>query len=259
MAVFYIPGKTSVMEQKSMAEAFPFLMEKQHIVSLVGAGGKTSLMYGMAEVLCQKGHKVLVTTSTHIAYPDISVMAETIADVERIWEQGSYAVIGTAASEEKLSMPDEALLTQAMSRADSVLIEADGARRLPCKAPGSHEPVILPSCDIVVGVLGLDALGKPIAEVCFRPERVAEICRRSRKSIAKQSAGEVSEQSLLTEQDLAGLMSSKEGLRKSVENRTYYAVLNKCDDAERMKGAAVIANELMETGISNIVVSSFRR
>ena len=27
---------------------FPFLMEKGHIVSLVGGGGKTTLMYAMA-------------------------------------------------------------------------------------------------------------------------------------------------------------------------------------------------------------------
>ena len=229
-----------------MAEAFPFLKEKRHVISLVGAGGKTSIMYGMAEAFCERGHRVLVTTSTHIARPDERVMADTLEEAEALWQQGNYAVIGRAVSEKKLGMPDERLLAEAMARADSVLIEADGARRLSCKAPGSREPVILPQCDIVVGVLGLDALGNRIEDVCFRPERVAQICRKAGAD-------------LLEEYDMAALLASEDGLRKYVENRRYYAVLNKCDDAERMKQAAVITKELVQKGIFHVVVSRFRR
>lgn len=243
-------GEASVMEPISMTEAFPFLKEKQHVISLVGAGGKTSLMYGMAEGFCKRGHRVLVTTSTHIARPDESVMAHTIEEAEALWRKGSYAVIGRAVSEEKLAMPDEGLLAEAMARADSVLIEADGARRLPCKAPGRCEPVILPQCDIVVGVLGLDALGRAIEDVCFRPEQVAQVC-------GKMGQGRLRD--VLTESDMACLLASEDGLRKSVENRLYYAVLNKCDDVKRMKQASAIAQELAQKGSFHIVASSFRR
>ena len=31
-------------------EALPFLREKSHVVSLVGGGGKTTLLYGMARL-----------------------------------------------------------------------------------------------------------------------------------------------------------------------------------------------------------------
>lgn len=49
-----------------------------------------------------------------------------------------------------------------MQLADIVLIEADGSRRMPCKAPAAHEPVLLPQCDIVLAVAGVSALGESL-------------------------------------------------------------------------------------------------
>ena len=47
-------------------EALPFLREKGHVVSLVGGGGKTTLLYGMARLCAAEGQRVLVSTTTHI-------------------------------------------------------------------------------------------------------------------------------------------------------------------------------------------------
>lgn len=61
-----------------------------------------------------------------------------------------------------------------LSRRAVLLVEADGAARHPLKAHAAHEPQI-PSCaDLVVAVMGLDALGKPLATVVHRPELAAE-------------------------------------------------------------------------------------
>lgn len=57
-----------------------------------------------------------------------------------------------------------------MAEADTVLLEADGAKRHPCKAPAAHEPVLLRSSDIVLAAAGLSAMGKPLQDVCFRLE-----------------------------------------------------------------------------------------
>lgn len=54
-----------------------------------------------------------------------------------------------------------------------VLLEADGAKRMPCKVPAAHEPVLLPESDIVLTVAGLSALGRPLREVCFGWSRPA--------------------------------------------------------------------------------------
>ena len=50
-------------------EALPFLREKSHVVSLVGGGGKTTLLYGMARLCAAEGQRVLVSTTTHIQRP----------------------------------------------------------------------------------------------------------------------------------------------------------------------------------------------
>lgn len=63
-------------------------------LAFVGAGGKTSCMYYVAEECAKAGKRVLVTTSTHILAPKPSVAAHNLEEVERLWKQGRYAVIG---------------------------------------------------------------------------------------------------------------------------------------------------------------------
>ena len=59
--------------------------------------------------------------------------------------------------------------------ADVVLVEADGAKRLPLKAPAEYEPVIPPCADAVAAVAGMDAVGQAVGAVCHRPERVCAL------------------------------------------------------------------------------------
>ena len=111
----------------------------------------------------------------HIMQPPGGVLAQTDAELFRLWKCGSYAVAGTAAHGGKLTAPPQAQLERWMTLADIVLIEADGAKRMPCKAPAAHEPVLLPQCDTVLAVAGLSALRHPLREVCFRAELAAEL------------------------------------------------------------------------------------
>ena len=55
-------------------------------------------------------------------------------------------------------------------------MEADGAKRLPLKAHAPHEPVIPTCARQTVYVLGVDGFGRPIRQVCHRPERYAALC-----------------------------------------------------------------------------------
>ena len=154
---------------------FPFLAEKGHVISLVGGGGKTTLMYNLAAHCARKGWRVLAATTTHIMQPPGGVWAQTDAELFRLWKCGSYAVAGTAAHGGKLTAPPQAQLERWMTLADIVLIEADGAKRMPCKVPAAHEPVLLPESDIVLAVAGLSALGRPLREVCFRLEQACAL------------------------------------------------------------------------------------
>ncbi len=58
---------------------------------------------------------------------------------------------------------------------DNLVTEADGARRRPFKAPKPYEPVVPATVTTMISVIGVDALGRVIADQCHRPMRVAAL------------------------------------------------------------------------------------
>lgn len=212
------------------------------VLSLVGGGGKTTLLYHLARDLQASGHRTAVVTTTKIYRPDRLCLSS--ADCQARWAEGDYAVCGQPVSAEKIGPPGAALLTWLLDRADRVLIEADGARHLPCKVPADHEPVLLPQCDTVLGVVGLSALGKPVAEVCFRPELACALlgCEADHR---------------LTIQDLAHLLLSPQGTRKDVGSRDYRVVLNQCDTPTHRAAALDLAALLARQGHTQTYLTCF--
>lgn len=216
------------------AEAcFPFLKERGHVISLVGAGGKTTLMHHLAQRFVQSGMKTVVMTTTKIFRP--RQFARTIEECRVFWRNGEYAVCGEEAPEGKLCAPKEAVLHALLEEADAVLIEADGAKCMALKAPAAHEPVILPESDIVIGVAGVQVLGETVEKACFRAQHVQQVLRCGKEH-------------RLTERDVAQILLSPEGTRKSVGERTYYIAINKCDDAAWMDKGAEVARVLESRG-----------
>lgn len=197
---------------------FDFVTDgKKHNICLVGGGGKTTVMYELAAMWAACGRRVLVLTSTHILHPADGSFAADAAAVHSLWQQGRYAVIGTPElATGKLTAPPQFLYEELKLQADVILCEADGSKHHPCKAPAAHEPVLLPDSDIVLAVAGTDALGRPLAQACQRPQLSAELLNCSLDSV-------------IDEQMLAALLLSEQGSRKNVGTRTYYIVLNKCD------------------------------
>ena len=214
---------------------FKCLEEKKHIVSLVGAGGKTTVMYQLAEHFANLGKKVLVTTTTHI-FKHASNFAQSVAEVEALWNAGCYAVVGNIEVDtgKLIQLPAEVFKNYS-SLADLVLIEADGAKGWPCKAPAENEPVLLSESDTVIAVMGLDALYHPIKEVCFRLEKVQEVLG-------------VMPEHCLTEEDAVKLLLSEQGAFKNVGQRNCFIVLNKCDDENRLNSALKIKSLLEKEG-----------
>lgn len=207
---------------------------KQHNICFVGGGGKTTVMYELAAAWADCGRKVLVLTSTHILRPADGSFAADAAAVQDLWQQERYAVIGTPElSTGKLTAPPPGLYNELQLQADVILCEADGSRHKPCKAPAAHEPVLLPDCDMVLAVAGMDALGRQLAQACQRPQLAAELLGCSLDSV-------------IDEQMLSVLLLSEQGARKNVGARAYYIVLNKCDlikatQQEKMRWLLVVA------------------
>lgn len=190
---------------------------KKHTICLVGGGGKTTVMYELAAAWAACGRKVLVLTSTHILQPADGSFAADVPAVQNLWQQRRYAVIGTPElSTGKLTAPPQDLYEALQLQADVILCEADGSKHHPCKVPAEHEPVLLPDCDMVLAVAGMDALGHSLAQACQRPQPAAALLGCSLDSV-------------IDAQMLAALLLSEQGSRKNVGTRTYYIVLNKCD------------------------------
>jgi len=190
---------------------------KKHTICLVGGGGKTTVMYELAAAWAACGRKVLVLTSTHILQPADGSFAADVPAVQNLWQQRRYAVIGTPElSTGKLTAPPQDLYEALQLQADVILCEADGSRHHPCKVPAAHEPVLLPDCDIVLAVAGMDALGRLLVQACQRPQLAAELLGCGAEKI-------------LDAQMLTVLLLSEQGARKNVGERAYYIVLNKCD------------------------------
>ena len=142
------------------------------ITALIGGGGKTTFMLALAQELKDRG-SVIICTTTRIYPPnDMKVLLNADKDIisEALKLHGAVCV-GEMYGE-KLGPPN-VNVSELVSLADYVIAEADGAKGLPLKAHGAHEPVI-PQGARVIYVIGADGIGKPIAEAAHRPELYAE-------------------------------------------------------------------------------------
>ena len=234
----------------SLREGLGLQERTKGIVSFVGGGGKTTTMYTLARELAEAGFRVAVTTTTHIGVPEERPWLTAAPDLSPE-EAAALAVPGRAVcignSEwhgtwRKLICPGERALDHLAEAVDFLLIEADGSKGLPMKAPAGHEPVLYERTDYVAAVYGLSALGKPLKEVCHRPERAAALLGRKPEDT-------------VTGEDAAAILAHPEGQKKNVGERTYCVVLNQADDAERRKQAETIAAGLAVRGVERCLIT----
>lgn len=217
------------------------------VVSAPGAGGKTSAIRRLAQEYIESGQRVIVTTTTHMMVedrpwfllePSAEKMGELLAAYGQAW-------VGTPAPGGKMQGVPCEFLDKIWKMGLPVLIEADGARKLPLKVPGEQEPVILPETTHVLSVYGLDAVGQRIEDVCFRPERAAELLD---KKITER----------VTAEDIAFLAASDRAGRKGCPPEAVYTVvLNKADDRKRRECALEICGLLCGKEIGNVIVSCY--
>lgn len=247
--MIYIYRDRKLCETDSLLQAAGLAGWKHPVVSVVGAGGKTSLLRHLAAEYADAGRRAVVTTTTHILKEDLPwFLTEPSEDALRDkLQQWGQAWIGIPAAGERLGSVPESFFSTIYSLGMPVLIEADGARMLPLKCPGAEEPVIPEKTTHVLSVYGLDAVGRPIGESCFRPERAAQLLN---KKITEPVAAE----------DIARLAASAEAGRKGCpEQAVYTVVLNKADDSRRKEMAAYIGAFLEQQDITRVIVTSFRR
>jgi molybdenum cofactor cytidylyltransferase len=152
-------------------------------VAFVGAGGKSTALFQLARELPPP---VIVTATTHLHIDQIK-----LADSHWIWgEEEDFAglkenlngvVLVTGPRDRDRTMgSNEYLLSWlqefCISRNLPLLIEADGSRQRPLKAPADHEPALPEFIETVVVVASLTGLGKPLTgEFVHRPDFFAHL------------------------------------------------------------------------------------
>lgn len=218
-----------------------------NLVSIVGAGGKTTTMYRLCHELAARGLRVISTTTTVIQRPTprqsplLILEAEApdllLAAREALGNHGHITVAGEAWRVDKLKGVSAGTAARLLSVADAVITEADGARHNRIKAPAEHEPVVPAETTHFLSVAGLHALGHPLVEVCHRPELAA--------AIAEQPLD-----STVTVETLARLLGcASGGLKGRPEGAAAWALLTHLTDGTVEAARAVACRLQGYTGV----------
>lgn len=223
--------------------------------AIVGAGGKTTAMMSLAR---QTGGYAWVTTTTHLgtdqmAMADRHFILESAADLQpAAWlEQKVTMLTGPYSSDERVHSPAPELLAELYAAAQresvSLVIEADGSRSIPLKAPGDHEPPIPDWVGQVIVVVGFSALGQPLSDqTVFRAARYSEL--------TGLAAGET-----ITIESVRDLLLHPLGGLKNVPPGALKAVLfNQAEGEEAQAQVKRIAADLLAGGYNRVIAGGLK-
>jgi molybdenum cofactor cytidylyltransferase len=231
-------------------------MDQREVVSNVGGGGKTTVLYRLARETVEAGGKAVVTGTTRFTPPEGAELPpavlnenteELLAELQEALGREPLVVAGAGWGNQGRIMPVEPHALARIATIEgvaAVVAEADGSAGRPFKAPAAHEPVVAPSTTLLLTDTGLDVIGRPLdAEHVHRPEIVAEL------SGAELGAP-------VTEALVARVLLDPNGGRKGLPaGARWLPVLNKADTAERLEAARRIARMLLDGGAQRVLIA----
>lgn len=236
------------------------------VVTVIGGGGKTSLIFRMAQEVVHGGGRAVTATTTRVAVGQMQrapallqlrdgkldaaawdQLARALDDHSHCFVVGSEVLLKGKQSGVAPEVIDAiAERAQALGIA-AIAVEGDGSRTLPIKAPAAHEPVI-PSCTtVVLTTLGLDALGAPLDEEhAHRPELIRMLLGLPAQGMQR-----------LTPAQAARLLLSAEGGAKGVPaSARLLPVLNKADVIAHRAPGRLIAAALAHAGSPSLLTAA---
>ena len=232
-------------------------LKKGKMLSLIGAGGKTTTLFRLADELCQEGSRVLVTTTTKIFKPtkphvhklylaqDLDALLSELAKIKEPMIVGVGC--GLDDTGKVMGLPPGWFDTlEKRGEMDSILIEADGAASRPFKLPAEHEPVVPGGCALTVWVMGIKVLGQPLTtDWVHRAERGAALLN-------------VPLGTRVTLEHIVDLVKAPEGCLKGVPQKSHkVALINQADSEDELKKASLLGHALLRCGIERVVITSY--
>ena len=224
------------------------------VVSFVGGGGKTTSMFRLAGELAGMGWRVITTTTTHISQEQahmapaaihVDELSSLSAQLDR---HGQCLIIGAPDGKGRVFGASSELIADLQARADvdAVIVEADGSRSRPFKAPGTNEPVVPETCTILVPIVGLSALDTTLDEDHVHRAELAA-------GLARVPVG-----SMITEEIVARVLCHPDGGGKLLPpGARLVPLLNKADTESTRNRARIIAETLLASPlVSAVVISS---
>ncbi|MBM3791968.1 MAG: putative selenium-dependent hydroxylase accessory protein YqeC, partial [Acidobacteria bacterium] len=224
-------------------------------VAVAGAGGKTAAVFRLAwemrpSLAAATAHmgawqthhadRHLTWPGGHPAEPIVSAIGDGITLITGELDGPTCRHAGL--DEDQI----ERLIEIAREKEMPLLIEADGSRQRPLKAPADHEPPIPAQVETVLWVAGLGGLGKPLTdEFVHRP------------GIFSRLSG-LSPGVPVTAQGIARVTTHPDGGLKKIPAGAGRAVLlNQADGAEMQAQAREMAPSLL-AAFSAVVVASLQ-
>lgn len=159
------------------------------IVTLIGGGGKTSLMYYLVAGLKAAGTVAFAAATAKLFMPEgaghRAILVSSLAELRQaVEEQRHSPALVTVArgladgAERKLAGLAPEWLDTLSAEYPSVrfVVEGDGSAGLPLKGHLPHDPVVPAATRLLIPVIGAEAIGRPLAaEFVHRPARAAEL------------------------------------------------------------------------------------
>lgn len=138
------------------------------LVSIIGAGGKSTTMNRLAREAKKEGSRVLITTTTHISIKDHPydrlIFSQDFGEEVR---KGTISLLVKGHSEDLKAWGHEPAYIDSIFEKnlyDLIIVEADGSKGKGVKAWKETEPVVPKRTSHSLALLGLDTIGLEINE-----------------------------------------------------------------------------------------------
>ncbi len=225
------------------------------IVSFVGAGGKKTAMFQLANA---HSGRVGITATAHIEYFPNSLNATKYIGEEQILldaianDTDSKTIAFAKPSERfgrRAGVSCESLKEfKQLGNFDLIVVKSDGARGRFIKAPAEHEPIIPQIANVVVPVISAKVLGMPLNDkITHRVQKMTELTG-------------LNENEIFQPEHITKLLISNEGSLKNSDSKKVIPLINMVDYTELQQLAAKAATEaLAQTDrFDKVVLASMR-